>query len=86
MSNEKNFMTNPARPLEDGVGEISAEEKYSDCCDDPLLFHMRDNYHEFYMGLFPILHCLKFAEQEGYVPPLGDDWWISICSRYHVRL
>lgn len=80
MSKENSFMNNQA------VQHGGMEENCTDCCDDPVLFHMRDNYHEFSMGLFPILRCLRLAEEDGHVPPLGDEWWINIRVRYHVKL
>lgn len=52
------------------------------CCDDPILFQMRDRYHEFSLGLFTILDCLKIAEQKGHVPKLPDEWWLSNKIRY----
>ncbi len=61
---------------------------YNNCdhCIDPLLFGMKDNYHEFSLGLFTVLDCLKLAEKNGYVPPLPEDWWISICRLYDLNL
>ena len=51
-------------------------------CDEPLLFAMQDNYHQFSMGLFTVLNCLKLAEADGAVPKLPPDWWISLANRY----
>ncbi len=56
-----------------------------DCCDDPLLFAMRDNYHDFSIGLFTILNCLKLAEREGVVPKLPDEWWIDLHNQYRLN-
>ncbi|MDR2572763.1 MAG: XRE family transcriptional regulator [Desulfovibrio sp.] len=79
-------MDNPAIPVRDASGQISAEEKFADCCADPLLFAMRDNYHEFVMGLFTILQCLRLAEKEGHVPSLPEGWWVQLAIRYNLKL
>lgn len=55
-------------------GQEDSFEKY--------YFHLRDNVHEFTMGLSDILECLKFAETEGIVPPLPLDWWAGIAGIY----
>lgn len=49
-----------------------------DTCNETLVFAMKDNYHEFSVGLRTILQCLSIAEKEGYVPPLPPEWWWSI--------
>lgn len=64
----------------------AAEEKTCEHCDDPLSFAMRDNYHEFSMGLFTVLQCLRLAETEGHVPLLPEDWWVQLAVRYNLRL
>lgn len=57
---------------------------HTDCeeCLEDYLFLMRDNEHEFSIGLRTILACLAFAEEEGAVPPLPSEWWCDIQSRY----
>lgn len=37
---------------------------------------------EFPLRLRTVLACLAFAEHEGAVPPLPDEWWVSINWRY----
>ncbi|MGL4209598.1 MAG: XRE family transcriptional regulator, partial [Candidatus Adiutrix sp.] len=61
---------------------------HNDCekCDDPLLFAMQDKTHQFSIGLFTILKCLKIAEKEGALPRLPPDWWWSLENRYHLNL
>ncbi len=49
-----------------------------DCCNEELVFAMKDKYHEFSIGLTTILRCLAIAQQEGYVPKISDDWWNSL--------
>lgn len=63
-------------------GEI--EEKTCERCDDPLLFTMRDNHHDFAMGLFTVLQCLRLAEKEGHVPSLPESWWVQLAVRYNL--
>jgi hypothetical protein len=68
-------------------GEVKAETLLGDCCSDPLVFAMRDRHHDFSIGLLTVLKCLKVAEQEGFVPPLPEDWWPSVKYAYgeHYR-
>lgn len=57
---------------------------HSDCeeCLEDYVFAMKDAHHEFSLPLSTILACLAFAEDQGAVPKLPDDWWISIACRY----
>lgn len=57
---------------------------HSDCeeCLEDYIFAMKDSHHEFALPLTTVLACLAFAEEEGAVPKLPDDWWISIANRY----
>jgi hypothetical protein len=57
-----------------------------ECCTDPLIFAMRDNNHQFSMGLFTILQCLKIAENNGAIPELPPEWWWAVESRYQQHL
>jgi hypothetical protein len=45
------------------------------CCLEELVFAMKDNYHQFSIGLSTILSCLAIAEKKGYVPKLPYEWW-----------
>lgn len=53
-----------------------------DNCADPLIFALKDRHHEFSLGLFSVLECLKLAEKEGYVPELPEDWWHKLWKSY----
>lgn len=57
---------------------------HSDCqdCGEDYVFLMRKGDEEFPLGLRTVLACLAFAEREGAVPPLPDEWWVSINRRY----
>jgi len=49
-----------------------------ECCDEELVFAMKDNYHEFSLGLSTVLECVAMAEKEGYLPKFPEGWWVSI--------
>lgn len=53
-------------------------------CDEPFVFGLKDNFHEFSIGLTTILECLAIAEYYGYVPEFPDEWWISATKRYET--
>jgi hypothetical protein len=55
-----------------------------DFCPNPLVFAMRDNYHDFSIDLLTVLRCLKIAESEHVIPELPNDWWIHIKQAYMV--
>lgn len=68
------------------LGDEGVQENDCENCDEPLIFAMRDNSHEFSMGLFTVLKCLKFAEEKGSVPKLPDGWWLSLSRRYSPKI
>ncbi|MBQ4132968.1 MAG: hypothetical protein IJD04_04445 [Desulfovibrionaceae bacterium] len=76
---------NEAR-LRDGESGLQTQENSCDYCNNPILFAMQDNYHQFSMGLITILQCLKLAEDEGHVPKLPGDWWVQLANRYNLEL
>lgn len=51
-------------------------------CFEPCLFELKDIVHTFNIGLLDILKCVKFAEEEGIVPKLPDEWWISVSQQF----
>ncbi|MFQ0999864.1 hypothetical protein [Gilliamella sp. BG6] len=55
-----------------------------DNCDNPILFKVKDTKHEFQIGLFTILNCLKIAEQNNYIPQINVQFWILVENRYHL--
>lgn len=59
-------------------------EDHTDCqeCGEDYLFKMKDNFHEFSIGLKTILSCLAMAEKEGAVPKIPYEWWWLINGRY----
>lgn len=73
-----NSYHNKAIPkIEKGMWQVEDHTQGEECVEE-LMFMMKDNYHEFSLGLSIILKCLAIAEKEGYVPPLSDDWWLQI--------
>ena len=57
--------------------EEPPQSTHSECCSNHLLFAMRDNYHEFTIGITTILECLRAAADQGAVPPLPDETKIT---------
>ena len=51
-----------------------AEEITCDNCCESVLFHLRDQEHEFTMGLSTVLECLMFAIRQGDLPKLPLSW------------
>ncbi len=43
-------------------------------CSEPVIFHLKDNTHEFTMNLTTVLECLAFAIQTGELPKLPFGW------------
>lgn len=60
---------------------------HSDCeeCLEDYYFTMRDRYHEFNIGLGPILNCLKIAQEQGAVPTIDSEWWVKVVNRYVIE-
>jgi len=58
------------------------EKVHCDNCSEEYLFHLKDTVHDFSIGLIDILECLHFAEEQGAIPPLPTDWWLTIESNY----
>ena len=63
----------------------SIDNTSNECCYNHLLFALRDNYHEFTLGIETVLQCLYAAEKQGVVPPLSDKWWIEIMAMYNIK-
>lgn len=53
-------------------------------CNEPFVFGLKDNFHEFSIGLTTILEYLAIAEYYSYVPEFPDEWWISATKRYET--
>ncbi|MHB0818499.1 hypothetical protein ACYCFK_09485 [Stutzerimonas stutzeri] len=62
--------------------EVSATE--GQCCANYLIFALKDKHHEFSLGITTVLECLRFAESQGAIPELPDEWWIAVDGRYDL--
>jgi hypothetical protein len=76
--NHDEIIENRAQPLDLSRTEIQGEP-------DDLVFALRDRHHTFSMDIATVLQCLQFAEQEGAIPELPDDWWTAIGRRYKIQ-
>jgi len=77
LENSNESYLNKATPkIEKDVWEVEDHTQGEDCSEE-LMFAMKDNYHDFSLGLSVVLSCLAIAEKEGYVPPLPDKWWLQ---------
>lgn len=71
-------LDNKAKLLDNRIIEHAECEE----CNEEYLFALKDSYHEFSIGLTTIISCIAFAEKEGVVPELPEEWWYKIRSRY----
>jgi len=51
-----------------------AEQIHCDNCFEQVVFMLRDNHHEFSIGLSTVLECLAFAITNGDLPKLPCSW------------
>lgn len=79
--NHDEILNNRAVQSQPGGDQVS-----SDCCGSDVVFALRDKHHDFSMSLSTLLQCLRFAEENGAVPPLEPAWWWQVASRYHLSL
>lgn len=61
-----------------------AIETSCECCDQTILFLMQKGTEKFTIGLFDILDCLCFAEEQGHVPELPKEWWLEMRSKMRM--
>ena len=64
------------------VENKAIEHSHCEECLENYIFKLRDKEHEFFVGLTTILSCLLFAESEGAIPRINDEWWIAINNVY----
>ena len=50
--------------------------------EEYLFFLLKNETNEFTIGLGDILECLKFAEEQGEVPELPQEWWWKMSEVY----
>ncbi len=64
--------------------ELTGEAVQINCnnCFEEYLFYLKDGHHDFTIGLIDILRCLKFSEENGAVPQLPAEWWLSVDQHF----
>jgi len=80
MKGAKSIIKNQARPANK---KLKGTDQACERCDEPILFALRDRFHEFSLGLLTVLECLIIAEDRGHVPRLPEGWWVDLANRYH---
>ena len=72
------FLKNPA--------ELTGEALVEPCvnCSETIYFALQDNERTFSIGLQTVLQCLRFAEEQGEVPKLPQEWWHAIIHKYRL--
>lgn len=50
--------------------------------EEYLFFLLKNETSEFTIGLGDILECLKFAEEQGEIPELPQEWWWKMSEVY----
>lgn len=53
-----------------------------DCCDSSTMFVLDNGKEQFAVHLEIMLKCVKFAEQQGKIPPLPSEWWHQIANNF----
>lgn len=54
--------------------------------ENQLYFIMRDQVHEFAIGVAALLSCLRFAELNHELPDIPEYWWTAVKERYEGAL
>lgn len=63
----------------------SAERIGCESCFEQVVFSLRDNHHEFSVGLTTILECLAFAISQGELPKLPRSWCADVEHALNVE-
>lgn len=68
----------------DEIAEMTGEvtEDIASEIGEYIWFHLRDNVHDFKIGLSDVLSALKFAEEQGAIPKHDDFWWLQLRLMY----
>ena len=64
----------------------SIEEVHCENCSERVVFILKDNFHEFSLGLSTVLNCLAFAVKNGDLPKLPQHWASMIDDIYGSKL
>ncbi len=62
-----------------------AEHIHCENCFEQVVFLLRDNNHEFSMGLKSVLECVMFAIKNGHLPELPLSWLASVDDVYRTK-
>jgi hypothetical protein len=63
----------------------SGERVQCDNCFERTVFHLKDNYHEFSIGMSTVLECVAFAIRNGDLPKLPNSWLNDVDSQYRTN-
>ncbi len=66
------------------IYQNKVKENHCSNCDEPLVFGLKDNYHEFSLGLSTVLRLLLIAEKQGYVPKLPSEWIVQVLNEFYM--
>jgi hypothetical protein len=77
--NHENILKNRAE-FANTANKIDCQE-----CFEPLIFAMKDNEHDFTIGLITILQCLEVAENTNVIPKIGCEWWVTTKRICNIR-
>ena len=61
---------------------VKETETVNEAEADDIYFLIGTREKECLIGLGHILECLKFAETEGEVPPIPEEWWRKMAEMY----
>ena len=64
----------------------SAEQIACDKCFEQVVFSLKDNYHEFSIGITTVLECLAFAIYQGNLPKLPRSWCADVERALNITL
>ena len=62
----------------------SAERVVCDNCFEQIVFMLKDDKHEFSLGLTTVLECLTFAISKGDLPKLPSSWLDDVDHVYNT--
>jgi hypothetical protein len=51
-----------------------------DCCDSPMSFILDNGKEQFVVQLEVMLKCIRFASDQGKIPAIPEDWWVSVAG------
>ena len=87
MENHDNTLKTQPEKFFGNIAKPTGEALIDPCvnCNETILFAMRDNERTFAIGLTTILRCLHFADEQGEVPKLSEEWWIAVKKKYRFE-